>query len=122
MPLNDGTGPFGLGPGTGRRRGWCNAGFRFGNIGCGAVRGKNRWLLGLAAPLVVAVIRDLASPTGFLRQFISAFLPGKGMRKPLNIRHDAEYSVIDRQSDKTYLKRNNAMTQSANHEHRHSQR
>ena len=100
MPSGDGTGPFGLGPGTGRRKGRCNTGSCFGDIGRGAFRGKNRWLFGLAAPLVIAVIRDLTSPTGFLRQLSAAFLPGNRMKDPQTIRRDAEYSVLDQQSAK----------------------
>jgi hypothetical protein len=100
MPSGDGTGPWGLGPGTGRGKGWCKTGFGVANFGRSAFRGKNKWLVGLAAPLVIAAIRDLASPTGFLRQLSAAFLSGKRMKGPPNIRRDAEYSVLDQPSAK----------------------
>lgn len=98
MPIHDGTGPLGHGPGTGRQRGRCKTGFGVGDIGHGAFGGKNRWLFGLIVPLVVAVIRDLASPTGFLRQRFSEFLPGKRMNDPHKICRDAQYSILDNQS------------------------
>jgi hypothetical protein len=40
MPAGDGTGPFGLGPGTGRGLGPCGGGYRRGWAGRGFGRGR----------------------------------------------------------------------------------
>lgn len=95
MPRGDGTGPFGMGPGTGRRRGACTPGTGFGASGRALFQGRNRWLLGLAAPMVVAAIRDLVNPRGLLRQCAAAFFPGKTAPGEKRIMHEAEFSVLD---------------------------
>jgi hypothetical protein len=95
MPFGDGTGPFGSGPGTGRGKGWCKTGFRFAHIGRTAIHGQNRWLLGLAAPVIIAAIRDLVNPKGLLRQIASVFLSNKTKNDGHQIRRNAEYTIAD---------------------------
>jgi hypothetical protein len=104
--MGDGTGPFGLGSRKGRRRGRCSSGLQFGDIKRGTFRGKNRWLLGLAAPFIVAVIRDFADPKGLLRQLVVVFFRERRMIDPQNISGDAEYSVIDEKAAKSNRKAN----------------
>ncbi len=43
MPAGDGTGPWGLGPGTGRGLGPCGGGYRRGRFGRGFGRGWFGW-------------------------------------------------------------------------------
>lgn len=89
MPSGDGTGPYGLGPRPGARRRGCGRGaFR-------PVRLARQWPVGVAAPLVIAALRDLTQPSGVLRQLIArtkARLRGRTARSALR---DATYSVID---------------------------
>lgn len=94
MPLRDGTGPWGLGPGTGRGRGRCRTGMRAAFFGPIMVRGRKRWLLGLAAPLIAAAIRDLANPKGLLRQITAAFFPLE-KKDRRDISHIANCTVTD---------------------------
>jgi hypothetical protein len=42
-----------------------------------SLRGKNRWLLGMAATLLATAIRDIANPIGLLRRIAEAILPEK---------------------------------------------
>jgi hypothetical protein len=78
---------------------------QYGGLGQFAFRGRNGWLFGLAAPIVVAIIRDIASPTGLLRQLVAAFLPGKRIKYPQHILCETEYSVLDQKSVKPDLKK-----------------
>ncbi|MBN1127643.1 MAG: DUF5320 domain-containing protein [Chitinispirillaceae bacterium] len=94
MPLRDGTGPLGFGPKTGRGRGWCRTGLRSVPLRPLAFGARNRWLFGLAAPVIVAAIRDLANPRGVLRHLAQAFLSDKKKDKR-NISHVADYAVIN---------------------------
>lgn len=94
MPFGNRTGPLGLGPGTGRRKGHCNTSFRFGDIGRAAFRGKNKWLFGLAAPLAIAVVRDLVNPRGLLRQVVSALITNKTIDRN-RINRNAEYNLVE---------------------------
>jgi hypothetical protein len=93
MPLRDGTGPLGFGPKTGRGRGWCGTGLRSVSLRPLAFSARNRWLFGLAAPVIVAAIRDLANPYGVLRHLTRALLSEKKKNKH-NISHIADYAVI----------------------------
>jgi hypothetical protein len=95
MPSGDGTGPLGRGPGTGRGKGWCKTGIGFTSMGRTAFRGRNRWLFGLAAPVIVAAIRDLLNPKGMLRQIASALLSNKTKHDERQIRRNAEYTIAD---------------------------
>jgi hypothetical protein len=101
MPLGDGTGPLGLGPRTGRGKGRCGAGARLGGTGRILFRGRKGWLLGIAAPAVAAVVRDLANPSGLLRQFIRGVLPHKKEKAMPPLSRDAEYVIVDGKPDGT---------------------
>jgi hypothetical protein len=94
MPSGDGTGPLGLGPKTGSGRGLCNNAILSGTPRRAAFGGRKHWLIGLAAPIVVALIHDLANPTGILRHFPSAFLQKRAAKNPQRIRCDTEFSVL----------------------------
>lgn len=95
MSLRDGTGPFGLGPGSGRRKGRCCIGSGYRNASRSVFGGRNGWLLGLAASFVTAVLRDLMSPSGILHRI--AHIPlNKGISgNNQNVRCQAEVTVID---------------------------
>ncbi|MEF3280418.1 MAG: DUF5320 domain-containing protein [Elusimicrobiota bacterium] len=56
MPLGDGSGPYGLGPGTGRGKGKC------GIYDKSIITGRNKWLaiIGMAIYLVSIVSRLLS--------------------------------------------------------------
>jgi len=95
MPRGDGTGPFGMGPGTGRRRGGCAPRIGFSPGGRIPSPVRNRWLLGLAVPVIVAAIRDISNPRGLLRQCASVFFPKKPLQRGTRISCDAEFSVLD---------------------------
>jgi hypothetical protein len=70
MPRRDGTGPYGMGPGTGFGRGRC-----FG-------RGRGRGLFyGLLLPLAAGVARDLMNPNGLLRGTTRALLTALGRQR-----------------------------------------
>jgi hypothetical protein len=84
--------PFGNG--TGRGRGWCKTGIGLTNFGRAAFRGKNKWLFGLAAPLVIAVVRDLVNPRGLLRKIASALITNKTIDRN-RINRNAEYTVVE---------------------------
>ncbi|MFP4164865.1 MAG: DUF5320 family protein [Chitinispirillaceae bacterium] len=80
MPSGDGTGPLGLGPGTGKRRGWCAGG-----------RKVAFW--SLAAPAAAAVIRDVMNPGGVLRGCFRQMLGGRKAEK--RIGKETEFSVLE---------------------------
>jgi hypothetical protein len=94
MPRSDGTGPLGLGPGTGRGRGWCKTGIPLPGFGRAMFRGKNRWLFGMAVPVIVAAIRDLANPEGRLRQMARSLLAHSRDRNNAALR-ETGYTVIE---------------------------
>ncbi len=62
MPAGDGTGPWGSGNRGCRRRSAAGRGRQY--AGGGRVRRNGSWLVGILVPLVVAVIRELRSPSG----------------------------------------------------------
>lgn len=72
MPLRDGTGPLGLGLGSGRRRGGCYSGSGYRSISHSAFRERKGLLLSIAVPLVVAVLRDLFNQSGVLSRIAHA--------------------------------------------------
>jgi hypothetical protein len=87
MPFGDGTGPYGFGPHPGTRRRGCGMSRR--------VRFVRRWPVGVAAPLVIAAVRDLTNPSGVLRQLLAltkSRLRGRTSRSAVR---DAVYTVID---------------------------
>jgi len=112
MPLRNGTGPFGSGPGTGRKRGGCRTGFsNRGGMFRSVVRGRHGWLTGIAIPFVTVVVRDLLNPSGVLRRIVRVFATPKITDQTRNTTAEAEYSVIDelpssavRKNDRTGLK------------------
>lgn len=95
MPLRNGTGPSGLGPGTGRGRGGCRSGSGYRNISRPIFRGRQGWLAGLVVPLVTVILRDLLNPSGVLRRIAQAFPTGKITHNARNTGRDAEYTVMD---------------------------
>jgi hypothetical protein len=94
MPGGDGRGPLGLGPGTGRGKGWCKTGIQPPGFGRTMFRGRRGWFLGIAVPVAFAAVRDLANPQGLLRQFAHA-LASAMKKNQRNISHIAEYTVIE---------------------------
>ena len=97
MPFRDGTGPWGLGPGTGRGKGrYC--GFGYKTFSHSVFRGRPGWLLGLVLPLGTAILRDLLNPSGILRRLAHASSAPKITENPNKARRDAEYSVMDTHS------------------------
>ncbi len=92
MPLRDGTGPFGLGPGSG---GKCCVGSGYRSASRSVFGGRNGLLLGLTASFVTAVLRDLMNPSGVLHR-ITHFSLNKGITdNNQNIRRQAEFTAID---------------------------
>lgn len=69
MPLHDGTGPRGRGPGTGRAKGvWCrSAGYRAIPLGP-VLRRKLGGMSGVAVTLAGVILRDLINPSGVIRK------------------------------------------------------
>ena len=88
MPYRDGTGPFGLGPGTGRGRGWCRP-FSFMRPGFGL---RRIGFLGALIPVAAAALQDLANPNGLLRSASRKLIAKKleNARKPI----DASYTIL----------------------------
>ncbi|MBD3241019.1 MAG: hypothetical protein GF331_10575 [Chitinivibrionales bacterium] len=98
MPLGDGTGPVGLGPRTGRGRGWCR-------------RGQGRALAaGVFLPMAAAVVRDLLLPDGRIRTAIRMFVAQKRHARPRRDKEiSAHHEIIGEQPVQTQ-KRGNATT------------
>ncbi len=69
MPNKDGTGPSGMGAGTGRGGGKC----------FGKVRGRGP-LYSIVIPAATGIVRDLMNPNGFIRGITRALL-GSLIRK-----------------------------------------
>jgi hypothetical protein len=68
------------------------------------VRGKKRWLLGLAVPIVAAVIRDLANPAGFIRQACAAFFPATRTAATRRLKKQADFSIVENTSGQSNKK------------------
>ncbi|MBN1574965.1 MAG: DUF5320 family protein [Chitinispirillaceae bacterium] len=94
MPLGDGTGPRGLGPGTGRGRGGCR-GFSYSPVGFGP---RGMGIFGAIIPIAAAIVRDLSNYNGLLRSFSRKLLPKKQMA--LGRQVNASYTVIDEEKSK----------------------
>jgi hypothetical protein len=91
MPLGDGTGPRGWGPGTGRGRGGCR---NFSSLPVGfGWRGMG--IFGTMLPIAAAIVRDLANYNGLLRSFSRKLLPKK--HTDLNRRVNASYTIIEKE-------------------------
>ena len=95
MPSGDGTGPFGMGPRTGRKMGWCK-GYLYPE---GYFSSRRMGIIGILIPIAGALIRDVFNPHGLLRSFGNKLLTEKTNDKNKAI--DADYSVItEKKSDK----------------------
>ncbi len=94
MPQGDGTGPLGFGASAGRGRGRCKNGLGSNGLRRVMFGGKRGWFLGLAASVMIAAVRDLANPSGLLRQLVRALLSDQKSKKPQILR-DAQYSVLE---------------------------
>jgi len=93
MPNRDGTGPFGMGPGTGRGGGrWCQ--FDFLNNHPGR---KRITVFATVVPLVGALIRDITNPDGVLRFFARKLL-GQKQTTDRNKAINAKYTVISKEN------------------------
>jgi len=104
MPLRDGTGPFGSGPAWGRGRGGCR-GFGFGGIHNGPFQRKGGWLMGIMAPLLAVIVRDLLNPQGFLGKALKS---AAGRRLDVGVKKNvknADYSIIEEDPQSAPLKR-----------------
>jgi hypothetical protein len=95
MPLYNGTGPFGFGPGSGGRKGRCKGNLELKGFGTVINSGKSRLFIALAAPVMIAVVRDFINPSGFLRQCVRALLSDKKNMNPQILR-EAPYSVLEK--------------------------
>jgi hypothetical protein len=98
MPLGDGTGPLGMGSRTGRGKGGCRGSGRYSGYGRVMSCHNGGWFAGLAAPVVIALVRDLANPAGLLRRLARTLLPST-VSKPTRVIHDARYTVVDQKPD-----------------------
>jgi hypothetical protein len=52
------------------------------------------WFFGLAAPVIIAAVRNLANPSGLLRRIVRASLSDKKSKEPQILR-DAQYVVVE---------------------------
>jgi hypothetical protein len=91
MPFNDGTGPAGLGPKTGRKGGWYN----FGGSGFSS---RRIGFLGVLVLIAVAIVRDLSNPYGILRSIGKKFIERKpdNPGKPVN----ASFTILEERKKK----------------------
>jgi hypothetical protein len=61
----------------------------------GALRGTNRWLLGIAGSVAAAAIRDLANPSGMLRQLTAAIVRRRRGAYARALGRNTEFTVVD---------------------------
>jgi len=95
MPLRDGTGPLGLGPGSGRGKGRCYTGFGYRSMSRTVFHGRPGWLLGIAVPLVAAVLRDLLNPSSMICRIVNLSLRQRIADNKQDIVRQAEFSVMN---------------------------
>ncbi|MBN1756749.1 MAG: hypothetical protein JW863_00435 [Chitinispirillaceae bacterium] len=95
MPLRNGTGPMGSGPGSGRGRGWCRTGTGNRNIVRQISGGRHRWLPEVAVSLVALMVHDALNPAGLLRRSMRMLLSVNKGDVVQPGRREAEYSVSD---------------------------
>ena len=92
MPMLDKTGPLGLGPKSGRRRGRCLDGYDSRRVARLFFNRRYGRVLSIAVPLSVAVVRELLKPSGLIRQIVNAsVLKKKSWFKPQNLRNNRIY-------------------------------
>lgn len=101
MPLHDGTGPWGMGAGTGRKKGTCFAGFDHRRMSQSVFRGRQSWLVGIAVPLVTTVLRDLLNPSGVIRRIVYESVHKRISDDSQNSVRQAEYSIVSKHSAKS---------------------
>lgn len=95
MPFGDGTGPAGLGPRTGRGRGWCRRG------------GGRALAAGVLVPMAAAVIRDLMRPDGRIRAAVRMFMAHRrGARIERANEIDARHEIIREEPISTHREGN----------------
>ena len=94
MPLRDGTGPLGFGPGSGRGKGGCYTGFGYRSMSRTIFHGRPGWLLGIVVPLVAAVLRDVLNPSGMIRRIIHVSPALKINNRNDKTISDAEYTEV----------------------------
>ena len=99
MPLRDGTGPFGLGPSSGRGRGRC--GSQYLGINRAMFRQRNGWLFGIAMPLVTVIVRDLLNPSGLLRRIIHSSSTRLTENQIQQVGRDTECTVLEANAQKS---------------------
>lgn len=91
MPYRDGTGPFGLGHGTGRGRGGCRTSSFLGVRRIG--------FFSSLIPVAAAVLRDMANPDGLLRSFGRTLIAKKTDSAKLL---DASFTVLNETDSKIW--------------------
>jgi hypothetical protein len=93
MPNRDGTGPRGMGPGTGRGPGrWCQFDFLTNRTSR-----KRATIFAAVVPLVGALIRDITNPNGVLRFFARKLL-GQQKTTDRNKAIKANYTVLSKEN------------------------
>lgn len=98
MPLRDGTGPLGFGPGSGRGKGGCYTKFGYRSMPRTIFHGRPSWLLGIAVPLVAAVLRDLLNSSSMIRRIVHLSLTPKIKNIAFRNMHDAEFNEMNAHS------------------------
>lgn len=98
MPSGNGTGPWGLGPRTGRKRGRCFTGNRYTVFSPTLFSGKKGLLFGIIIPVFAAIIRDLLNPSGILRQISRSPSINNHRNVVAKEVSDADYSIVDDES------------------------
>lgn len=99
MPLRNGTGPLGSGAGIGRVKGRCKGGLGDNDFRRAMCRGKSGWFIGLAVPVIITAVRDLANSSGLLHKLVRALLLDKKNKRSQN-RRDTQYSIVEQNLNK----------------------
>lgn len=98
MPLHDGTGPWGLGPGSGRGSGRCLTGTGHKSAFHYGFNRKHGLLFGMLLPIGTAIVRDLLNPSGVIRQIVQVSTAPKNGSNASKIRRNAEFTEVDTNS------------------------
>ncbi len=102
MPNRDGTGPCGMGPGTGRSWGkWS----RF-NLFVNRPSGRRITIFAAIAPFVGTLVKDITNPNGIVRFLVRKLL---GQRKTTDRSKEinASYTVISEDNTKQEKRKSN---------------